>query len=90
MQLAGNSFPCLQLLAIDFVSTYNLAVFALDLHTHGRSEGEPRCYIPSLPALVDDCYDFLSYVQQQDRFQGLKSFIYGESLGGGIAALLVR
>ena len=65
---------------------HDLAVHAFDLRGHGRSEGEPRAYVESFDEYVGDLDRFLREVRGQQRGP---LFLYGHSLGGGIAARYV-
>ncbi|XP_065855406.1 caffeoylshikimate esterase-like isoform X2 [Euphorbia lathyris] len=62
-------------------------VFAMDYPGFGLSEGL-HGFIPSLDKLVDDVADHFSKVKENPKFRGLKSFLFGESLGGAIALKL--
>lgn len=66
---------------------HGYAVHAFDLRGHGRSEGEPRVYVESFDAYVDDLALFLDYVRADAP--RLPLFLYGHSLGGAIAAYYV-
>jgi alpha-beta hydrolase superfamily lysophospholipase len=65
---------------------HDVAVHAFDLRGHGRSEGEPRAYVESFDAFVRDLDHFLREVRREQRGP---LFLYGHSLGGGIAARYV-
>ncbi|KAL6992334.1 acylglycerol lipase [Sarracenia purpurea var. burkii] len=60
-------------------------VCALDLQGHGYSDG-PRCHIPTIQPLVDDCVQFFDSACASHPT--LPAFIYGESFGGAIAILI--
>ncbi|WCJ25372.1 alpha/beta-Hydrolases superfamily protein [Euphorbia peplus] len=62
-------------------------VFAMDYPGFGLSEGL-HGYIPSLDKLVDDVAEHFSKVKENPEFKGLKSFLFGESLGGAVALKL--
>ncbi len=66
---------------------HDYAVYAFDLRGHGRSEGEPRVYVESFDDYAHDLARFLGYVLADAP--GLPVFLYGHSLGGGIAAYYV-
>ena len=66
---------------------HGYAVHAFDLRGHGRSEGEPRVYVDSFEAYIDDLALFLAYVHADAP--RLPLFLYGHSLGGAIAAYYV-
>jgi len=61
-------------------SGYAFAGF--DLRGHGRSDGQ-RGHAPSYGALLDDVSLFLHHVSV--IFPGVPRFLYGHSLGGGVA-----
>jgi len=65
---------------------HDLAVHAFDLRGHGRSEGEPRAYVESFDEYLYDLDLFLDHVRREQRGP---LFLYGHSLGGGIAARYV-
>lgn len=55
-------------------------MFALDLRGHGLSKGK-RGHTPSYPQLLDDLQRFITHVQTPSR----PLFLFGHSLGGGLA-----
>ena len=63
-------------------------MFCPEFEGHGRSEGHPRSYFKSLDDLASDCYDFSVFIQERSAFSTLRTFIYGESMGGTIAVKL--
>lgn len=65
---------------------HDFAVHAFDLRGHGRSEGEPRAYVESFDEYISDLDHFLREVRRE---RGGPLFLYGHSLGGGIAARYV-
>lgn len=62
------------------------AVAGFDLRGHGRSEG-PRLLVRSFDRYVDDAERFLQHVS--DELPGRPLFVFGHSMGGMIATLLV-
>lgn len=58
---------------------------ALDLQGHGYSDGHPG-HIPNIQVIVGDCIQFFDSVRGDNP--KLPAFLYGESLGGGIAILI--
>ncbi|MQM21941.1 hypothetical protein Taro_054988 [Colocasia esculenta] len=67
------------------VAKLGFHVVALDLRGHGRSEGR-RGHLPDIGIVVDDCAEFFD--SARTAHEGLPSFLYGESLGGAVAALV--
>lgn len=63
------------------------ACFALDLQGHGHSEGL-KGFVPNVDLVVEDCLSYFNSVQIDLQFQGLPSFLYGESMGGAICILI--
>lgn len=57
-----------------------LVVVAFDQRGHGRSPG-PRGFTPSYAQLVHDID--AAVAQSQERFEGLPTYVYGHSMGGG-------
>lgn len=60
------------------------AVFGIDNEGHGRSEGL-HAYISSFKTLVEDVMEFCDSVKGRVEFEGLPTFLYGESMGGATA-----
>lgn len=63
---------------------HDYAVHSFDLRGHGRSEGEPRVYVDSFDEYLEDLAQFLRHVRSEAP--RLPLFLYGHSMGGGIAA----
>jgi len=61
-----------------------LAVHALDLRGHGKSEGE-RFYVEAFSDYTADLHAFVSMVK--DREPGLPTFLLGHSAGGVVSCL---
>lgn len=61
-------------------------VCALDLQSHGYSEGKPRAHFPKIQPLVDDCNQLFGELRRQNK--NLPAFLFGESMGGAIAILM--
>nr|WGU11331.1 caffeoyl shikimate esterase 1 [Crinum x powellii] len=59
-------------------------VFALDYPGFGLSEGL-HGYITSFDRLVDDVIEHFSKVRENPEYQGVPSFLFGESMGGAVA-----
>ncbi|XP_057962651.1 caffeoylshikimate esterase [Malania oleifera] len=70
-----------------FLAQNGFACFALDLEGHGRSQGL-KAFVPHVNLVVDDCTSFFASVQKDPQYQGLPSFLYGESMGGAICLLI--
>jgi acylglycerol lipase len=64
----------------------NIAVFAMDQHGHGKSEGE-RVFCNHFSDFIDDANQFTALVRErmEKRNQKLKYFIMGMSFGGLVA-----
>ena len=60
------------------------AVYAFDLRGHGESPGE-RVWVDSFDQYLDDLDAFMKLVRQREP--GRPVFLFGHSMGGGIAAL---
>ncbi|KAL2645505.1 hypothetical protein R1flu_013092 [Riccia fluitans] len=75
-----------QLTAIGFAER-GYSVHAIDHQGHGKSGGL-KGYIPSLDAVTDDCIQFFDSVRNAEENSGLRSFLYGESMGGAIVLLI--
>ncbi|KAI4299330.1 hypothetical protein L6164_032799 [Bauhinia variegata] len=69
-----------------FLAQMGFACFALDLEGHGESQGL-KAYVPKIDHVVEDCLSFFDFIKQNPEFQKLKSFLYGESMGGAISLL---
>lgn len=68
------------------VARHGFAVQAVDLRGHGQSEGD-RVWIRSFAQYLDDVERFAR--RQRDANPGKPVFLWGHSLGGTIAVLLV-
>ena len=62
----------------EYLSQQSYAVYALDYSGHGQSPGQ-RVYVNSLEQLSEDLGAFVEHAQAQHP--GLKTFIYGHSMG---------
>ncbi|KAJ4850235.1 hypothetical protein Tsubulata_008164 [Turnera subulata] len=54
---------------------------------HGRSQGL-KGYVPNIDLVVQDCLSFFTSVKQDPNYNGLPSFLYGESMGGAMCLLV--
>ncbi|CAL9760574.1 unnamed protein product [Musa acuminata subsp. burmannicoides] len=59
-------------------------VFAMDYPGFGLSEGL-HGYIPNFDCLVDDVVEHFSKIKENPEYDGLPSFVFGESMGGAVA-----
>ncbi|KAJ0989158.1 hypothetical protein J5N97_007514 [Dioscorea zingiberensis] len=59
-------------------------VFAMDYPGFGLSDGL-HGYIPSLDSLVDDVVEHFTKIKENPEYQGLPSFLFGQSMGGAVA-----
>jgi lysophospholipase len=66
-----------------FLVERGCAVYGLDHRTHGRSQGEPRVYIPDFDRAVNDLKQFFDRVKA--AHPGKKIFVYGHSMGSFLA-----
>nr|WGU24035.1 caffeoyl shikimate esterases 6 [Crinum x powellii] len=66
------------------LSSCGYGVFALDYPGFGLSEGL-HGYIPSFDTIVDDVIEHFSEIKGNPEYQGLPSFLFGQSMGGAIA-----
>jgi len=71
---------------IDRLTKEGFHVFGIDHMGHGRSEGK-RGYIPNIQLVLNDVSEWFESLQQQ--FPGYNWFVFGHSMGGGIALDLV-
>ncbi|KAF0933320.1 hypothetical protein E2562_017945 [Oryza meyeriana var. granulata] len=65
------------------------AVYGIDHEGHGRSSGR-RCYIPNFSDIVTDCVNYFTSICEKPENREKKRFLYGVSMGGGVALLLHR
>jgi acylglycerol lipase len=63
---------------------HGIACFGIEHQGHGKSEGL-KGYVPSFSGLVDDCLHWAAVIRERELPAGTPLFLYGESLGGGIA-----
>ncbi|CAK9327416.1 unnamed protein product [Citrullus colocynthis] len=70
-----------------FLAQMGFACFALDIEGHGRSQGL-KAFVPNVDSVVHDCLSFFNFLKLDPQFQGLPSFLYGESMGGAICLLI--
>lgn len=70
----------------EYLSQNGIAVFAIDLYGHGKSEGK-QGHVPSYEVYLDSVGAALSWMQE--RFPDQESFLYGHSMGGNIVANFV-
>jgi alpha-beta hydrolase superfamily lysophospholipase len=61
-----------------------LAVYALDMRGHGRSEGE-RLFVNEMAEYVDDLAKVVTFAKQREG--ALPTFVLGHSAGGVVASL---
>ncbi|XP_059285166.1 caffeoylshikimate esterase [Lycium ferocissimum] len=72
IHLAKNGFAC----------------FALDIEGHGQSQGL-KAYVPNIDYVIKDLLSFFDFIMTQNQeFQDLPKFLYGESMGGAICVLI--
>lgn len=64
-----------------FLVKNNIAVVALDLHGHGKSEGK-KGHIASYQLLMNDITILINHAKT--RFTGIPCIIYGHSMGGNL------
>lgn len=65
----------------EFLTSNQIAVFALDLRGHGLSAGK-KGHAPSMEALLNDVEEMLKLVRSE--FTELPIFLFGHSMGGNI------
>ncbi|KAJ4849668.1 hypothetical protein Tsubulata_019866 [Turnera subulata] len=70
-----------------FLAQMGFACFAIDMEGHGRSQGL-KGYVPNIDLVVQDCLSFFTSVKQDPNYNGLPSFLYGESMGGAMCLLV--
>ncbi|KAF9590458.1 hypothetical protein IFM89_035335 [Coptis chinensis] len=70
-----------------FLAQMGFACFGLDIQGHGLSHGL-KAFVPNVDFVVDDCSSFFSSIKNNPEFNGLPSFLYGESMGGAICLLV--
>ncbi|KAJ8492204.1 hypothetical protein OPV22_013925 [Ensete ventricosum] len=66
------------------LASVGYGVFAMDYPGFGLSEGL-HGYIPSFDSLVDDVIECFSKIKENPEYQGLPSFLFGQSMGGAVA-----
>ena len=66
-----------------FLAQHGFACYALDLPSHGRSDGLPA-FVPDVHLAARHCLAFFSSVAAAE----LPRFLFGESMGGAICVLL--
>ncbi|KAJ6801396.1 caffeoylshikimate esterase-like isoform X1 [Iris pallida] len=66
------------------IASSGYGVFAMDYPGFGLSDGL-HGYIPSFDSLVDDVIEHYSKIKENPEYQGLPSFLFGQSLGGAVA-----
>ncbi|XP_057738838.1 caffeoylshikimate esterase [Arachis stenosperma] len=59
-------------------------VFAMDYPGFGLSQGL-HGYIPSFDGLVDDVIEHYTKIKENPEFHSLRTFIFGQSMGGAVA-----
>nr|XP_043624641.1 caffeoylshikimate esterase [Erigeron canadensis] len=74
-----------------FLASHGYACFALDMESHGRSEGL-KAFVPNVDFVVDDFFAyFVSVIKMtQNDYQNdnIPKYLFGESMGGAICLLL--
>lgn len=68
-----------------FFTEHGYAVAALDLPGHGKSTGQ-KAYTEDFGIYVDELENFLDF--SINKFQGIKVFLLGHSMGGAISLIL--
>lgn len=66
------------------IASAGYGVFAMDYPGFGLSEGL-HGYIPSFDNLVNDVIEHFSGVKENPDYEGLPSFLFGQSMGGAVA-----
>lgn len=69
----------------EYLAEKSYAVFGLDHRTHGRSEGQPRVYMPDFDPVVNDLKQYFDHIRSAHPDKRI--FIYGHSLGSFLATL---
>ncbi|CAN1854315.1 Caffeoylshikimate esterase [Linum perenne] len=70
-----------------FLAKNGFACFSLDIEGHGRSQGL-KAYVPNIDLVVNDCSSYFETVKRDPMFVGIRSFLYGESMGGAMCLLI--
>ncbi|KAM7269477.1 hypothetical protein ACFE04_024974 [Oxalis oulophora] len=59
-------------------------VYGIDYQGHGKSSG-PTAHIENFNLLVDDCYQYFTYISESKENIEKKRFLFGEAMGGTTA-----
>ncbi|CAN1194148.1 Caffeoylshikimate esterase [Linum perenne] len=70
-----------------FIAKNGFACFSLDIEGHSRSQGL-KAYVPNIDLVVHDCSSYFESVKRDPMFVGIRSFLYGESMGGAMCLLI--
>ncbi|KAK9152637.1 hypothetical protein Sjap_000117 [Stephania japonica] len=83
----GNDISWTFQLTPVFLAQMGFACFAVDLESHGQSQGL-KGFVPNVDYVVDDCLSLFNSIKRRPEFHNLPSFLYGESMGGAICLMI--
>ncbi|KAJ3705071.1 hypothetical protein LUZ61_008776 [Rhynchospora tenuis] len=83
----GNDTGWIMQTTAVFLASQGFACFAADLPGHGRSPGLPA-FVPNLNIVLADLRDFFQSVRDRPENQGMRSFLFSESMGGALCLLM--
>jgi alpha-beta hydrolase superfamily lysophospholipase len=61
---------------------FGFKTFAFEFHSHGKSDGDTRCYIKNFDDMLDDLNNMIKYIN--NKYPETKIFLCGESMGGAV------
>jgi len=65
-----------------FFGKFGIKTFGFEFNSHGKSDGDIRCYIENFNDLVDDLHYTVQHIIK--KHPNIKLFLCGESMGGAV------